>query len=577
MPSSVRAKIRARVLTVGAMLVAAGVVGFALAPAAQAAQLAPTIDGATFTHARDSNADGLLDPISAADPLKKNGAFRLGLDFSLPVPIAVGDSFTIAFPPEIEGSITPPFDLKDADGNAIGTCEVGPTSFTCRLTNPIVATWETTTPFNVFFNATARKDTTSTTLPFTVVGGDVFSIPGPSGGIVIGDGTKYPTTPYKSGWTDTSHPGEIQWVIYLPSTTAVTYGFTDTLGAGEGQSFVPGSVDVNRTVTWNPQNLNDGRIEYADDEVDITFSGDLQKMDILFPTYPEIGDNGAYWVRYRTTVPADVTFGDTFTNSVSGSQATDEHTVTYNSDVGGSGGGSALPDIAITKVAVGETTAQTYDFTLACTLDGTTTTYTASAAAGETATVRDLAVGTSCTIVEDDTFGADVTFSPSSTIVVSDAATPVIAVTATNTFPTESTPTPTPTDTPTPTPTDTPTPTPTPTDTPTPTPTPTDTPTPTPTPEVTPTPTPTSEVTPTPTPTSEVTPTPTPTSEVTPTPTPTAPPAVTTPNPSSPPLATTGGSPASPALLVGAGAALFAGLAMLFIAQRRRMSAESTR
>ena len=219
------------------------------------------------------------------------------------------------------------------------------------------------------------------------------------------------------------------------------------------------------------------------------------------------------------------------------------------------------------QVAVGETTARTYDFTLACTLDGTTTTYTASAAAGETATVRDLAVGTSCTIVEDDTFGADVTFSPSSTIVVSDAATPVIAVTATNTFPTESTPTPTPTDTPTPTPTDTPTPTPTPTDTPTPTPTPTDTPTPTPTPEVTPTPTPTSEVTPTPTPTSEVTPTPTPT----------APPAVTTPNPSSPPLATTGGSPASPALLVGAGAALFAGLAMLFIAQRRRMSSEITR
>lgn len=403
-----------------------------LARPAGAAELAPVLTDSSFTHQRDDDGDGELDPVTEADPLSQYQGFRLGIEFTLAPPLAAGDTFEVGLPDAIRGSVHPAFALLGPGGEEIGTCSVDAEAFRCELTNPVVATWETADPFTLQFSATAWEATTETTLPFEVSGGGTYDLPGPPGGIGVGGGNPYPEQPRKSGWTSTDHPGEIQWVVNLPRTDATTISFTDTLGAGEGQDLVPESIAVFWTTAWNPDDVwDENTARYPDDEVDLTVAGDRQSFSVSFASRP---DGDAYWVQYRTTVPSDVEWGDRFSNRVLGEQFTLDHTVTYTSTAGGTGGGNPLPDLRIRKVAVNEPEPATYSFTVSCVHDGVTTEHTARAAAGGDGVIRDLPIGAVCTIVEDDPLGADVTFSPGATITITDDEDHVVDVTATNTF-----------------------------------------------------------------------------------------------------------------------------------------------
>jgi hypothetical protein len=170
----------ARLLAVVALIVVAVTATLGVRPA-DAEDLAPTLTNTTYTHDHDGDGDGTLDPVTADDPLRKDQGFHLGIDFTLAPPLAVGDTFEVQLPEELRGAANPSFDLVGPEGATIGTCAVAATAFSCELTDPVVATWDTVDTFNVYFKAVARQVTTETTLPFEVTGGGTFELPGPPG------------------------------------------------------------------------------------------------------------------------------------------------------------------------------------------------------------------------------------------------------------------------------------------------------------------------------------------------------------------------------------------------------------
>lgn len=362
-------------LAVVALVVVAVTATVGVSPA-QAEALTPTLTGTTYTHDHDSDGDGNLDPITAAAPLRKDQGFHLGVDFTLAPPLAVGDTFEVQLPAEIRGVANPSFAMKGPGDVTIGSCAVTSAAIRCELTNPVVATWDTVDTFHVFFSAVARQATTETTLPFEVTGGGTFELPGPPGGIGIGSGTPFPTAPRKSGWVVADQPGQIEWVVWLPATDASSISFTDTLGAGEGQRMVPGSVQVWRTTEWDPQDVwGEHATRYRADEIGVTPIGD-QSFTVTFPTRP---DAVAYWVQYRSTVPSDVEFGDQFTNRAVGTGIDAGRTVTYNSTAGGTGGGSATTTTTTsTSTTSTPTSSTTGEATTTTTVDGSVSSTTST-------------------------------------------------------------------------------------------------------------------------------------------------------------------------------------------------------
>lgn len=386
---------RSRWAIVALAFVAVTLAQVAVSQPASAAPIAPTLTGTSFTHLYDGDGDGQLDPVTADRPLTRNDGFMLGVDFTLEAPLAVGDTFTVNLPDELRGAVYPSFPLTTADGTTIGTCSISADAFSCELTDPIVEQWESTEPFNLYFRANAVQATTETTLPFVVEGGGTFELPGPPGGIGVGTGTQQPTEPRKSGWVDTTRPGQIEWILWLPASDADSISFTDTLGAGEGQDLVEDSVRVWRTNEWNAQAPWSNATQYATSEYDLTMAADLQSFTIDFPTYP---DAVAYWVQYRSTVPADVTFGDQFTNHIEGDQISEDRTVTYNSSAGGTGGGT-----------VGTTTTTEAPTTTTAPIETTTTIdSTSTSAPVETTTTID-STSTSAPLVTTTTGDTDQT------------------------------------------------------------------------------------------------------------------------------------------------------------------------
>ncbi|GAA1846753.1 hypothetical protein GCM10009796_06350 [Microbacterium koreense] len=393
---------------------------------AHAIVIEPVLTGAHFAHVED---DGSLRPATAEDPILKESTFGLTLDFTLPTGLQPGDTFGFEFPLYVMAPAVAPFTLVTDAGVVVGTCttwrDVGvpaPSGVDCELTNAVVATWERIEPFHMFLRASATQETTEETISFTTTSGTVYSIPMPPGGIAPAAGTAYPTSPYKAGWTNQGLPGYMTWVVYMPATTAPSITITDTLDDG-GLTHAPEFLRVYRTAEWNSADIYAlPTITYTNEELDLAVSGDLSSFTLTFPTYPdEIPTGGAYWVMYETAVPEGTQRGTEFGNTVTGLQEVLTSTAVYTSDAGGTGGGSALPDLTITKRSLNEPEAVTYQFDVACTdpEDGRSLEFTAEAMTGASVTVRDIPLGSACTVTERDSHGADVTYSPAQTVVLS--------------------------------------------------------------------------------------------------------------------------------------------------------------
>lgn len=198
------------------------------------------------TAASAAEIDAITDVTISKQVLNVNTAFDVSAKWAVPDGSQAGDTFTLTFPSEVEAYAST-IQLKDPDGNVVGSCNVSANSFLCTLSNYV------TTHDNVhgtlWFHAIAESSTTKTELVFTAGNNVEFLIPVP-GGIGVIPEKPLPTQVVKDGWMEQDGQN-IRWRIRVPGSALVPVNgqdvvFTDTYEVG--QEFNESTFQV----AWSP-------------------------------------------------------------------------------------------------------------------------------------------------------------------------------------------------------------------------------------------------------------------------------------------------------------------------------------
>ena len=384
------------------------------------------------------------DPANPGRQLVAGEQFRVDASWSAPATAHAGDTFTLNFPSPVV-AYAANIDLLDEDGALVGTCVASASSIVCTLNDYVDS--HSNVHGNLYFYATASSSTDETEIDFSDGHGTVITTQLPGGGIGVGGTANYPTSLVKSGAV-TQDNGSIQWTIWVPSemldprggspvvitdtATGNTALDTDSLTVRyvERDDFNSGHFE--NSLVDVPPAPGAGTYNFENDPANSAFS--LSFND------PVIDGSRMYIIQYYSHLPAGVTPGTVFSNTVSANGAnTVTHDVEYVT-AGGNGQGDDLKSLQLTKRVDGggAVPAGSFTFTVDCVADG------ASIAsfprevrlrADETVTVDGIPDTASCTVDETDSLGADaVSFSPASTVQFTAASPAVVEVVATNTF-----------------------------------------------------------------------------------------------------------------------------------------------
>ena len=426
----------------------AGITALVVAFVAALAMGAPTAALAQSFPAAVTNIK--INSGSTTTPIHVYEYFDVTADWAVPDTAVPGDTFELAVNAPIQMlSLPEPVELKDADGNVVGTCTVTSTVMKCTLSDYVLT--HDNVHGSLYFKASATKEVTGPVV--FVVGGVQIPVAVPGGTIKIIGAGPAPTSPYKLGWQDLS--GTLTWRIVIPGQALQTTGadlvFTDKYQAGLKLT-QPHWFSAVRVLAsnWNEMELDANR-EYLDQGTAantysvLNVNDAANSFDFRFNA-PDTTGKYVYILHYRMVIPPNTAPGTKFSNEVVlGTKAIGAGVATTIS-AGGTGTGDSPRSIKLSKAVDGAGTAPdvSFDFSIACVdAQGAAVAgfpQTAAIKASAFATVATIPIGSVCTILETNSYGAaKVTFTPSNVVTVTKDSPALIEVTATNTY--NSTPT----------------------------------------------------------------------------------------------------------------------------------------
>lgn len=428
-------RLRAGALTSGLRRATATFVAFLLAAmtivslpvASQAAEL-DAITGVTITES--------TDPITVYQQLQINATWAVA-DSAV-----AGDTFSLTFPtdPQLSGFVDT-ITLKDPLGAAVATCVVTATGFKCTLTS--YADTRSNVSGTLSFFASFTQESSNTEVTFLTGSSATIPVTIPGGvGPQVGDGTiPHFDEPTKWGWV-TDGTNLTQWHIFLPSADVVGHDgtpitLTDTIDPRLVVDLSTLSIVFVLDSDWNDGKYGDN-YAWLDEGTDYALSpgpaaNQLQITLGYAPAAP-----GTFHIQYRAPLPAERADGDTYVNTIAGTDLwSTQDQVRYRA-ADGDGNGDETRSLALTKTVDGPAPAGRFTFSVTCTTDGValaTFPRTLTLAADETAYIQSIPVGSVCVITETDSLGAtSVTYSDSNTVTVTAESPALIQVTATNHF-----------------------------------------------------------------------------------------------------------------------------------------------
>ncbi|MDW8807937.1 DUF5979 domain-containing protein [Streptomyces scabiei] len=376
-------------------------------------------------------------------PLVVGQSFRIDATWTVSAAAVAGDTFTLEFPSIVDG-IKATMSLFDGAGGEVGTCEVGPDAMVCTLGE--YANTHSDVSGTLFLHAKTISTTDASELTFATGNGTTLHAPLPGGELLSYWPTPYPDWMFKTGSTDNEY---INWTVAIPSKFLDAQGgapivITDTPAAGgatlDASSFVVRYVDK---VNWNDGDYGQHRVTMkkgtGPGEYGLSIDFATNKFRLWFND-PVTDGSRVYLLSYRSIVPEGAQPGDVFTNTV---QADGQKAVTTDVslvDSGGNANGNPRRTLQLTKVTEGDGTIPTdpFGFTVLCERDGAPVSgYPADIElkSGETASLAGIPVGSTCTIEETESHGADsVVYEPASTVTLGASSPSTSVVTATNTF-----------------------------------------------------------------------------------------------------------------------------------------------
>ncbi|OYO02224.1 hypothetical protein CGZ96_02440 [Enemella evansiae] len=271
-------------------------------PTANAAVIPNAITGVTITRA--DGTDG---------PLRQYNRLRVDATWAVPDTAQPGDTFSLTIPeggPDIK-AYTSTFDMRDPDGNVVGTCTATTNQIDCTL-GDYVATHDNVQG-TLFFEGQANQAYDGDKVTW-ISDGNEIEITLPGGGGVIGSDLPRPTESAKSGWEDLEG-GKLTYRIVAPS---------DTLKKG---STIVDDYDDRLTlerpfwIGWVPDSawpVRGGNPDLSQakplvEGVDYTFTDTGKAFTLTFLKDPE--PNSTFVMQYKMLTPEDTKVGDTFDNS----------------------------------------------------------------------------------------------------------------------------------------------------------------------------------------------------------------------------------------------------------------------
>ncbi|SDC88018.1 hypothetical protein SAMN05216410_2457 [Sanguibacter gelidistatuariae] len=417
---------RATAALVAVLLAAIAVVS--LPVASQATEL-DAVTGVTIT--------------TSGDPITQYQKLKIDATWAVPDAAVAGDTFSLAFPtdPKLSGFVDT-FDLKDPTGAVVATCTVAPAGFECTLSSYVNDRKNVSGTLSFYASFTE----TSTNEEVTFVAGSsatiVVAIPGGVG--EVGEGTFEPiTTPTKWGWV-ADGTAETVWQIYLPSKDVVGQDgtpitLTDTIDPRLIPDMTTFTIDFVLDSEWNGGDWGNNVVRLAADASDgyaLTEGPTANQFQVKINYTPEA--TGTFIIQYWAPLPTERVNGDTYANTIAGSEAWSTNGTAFYQGASGDGNGDMVRSLALTKKVDGIAPAGSFAFSVDCTVDGTslaTFPRTLTLAADEVAYIQSIPVGSVCVITETDNLGAtSVTYSDSDTVTVTADSPALIQVTATNHF-----------------------------------------------------------------------------------------------------------------------------------------------
>ena len=249
--------------------------------------------------------------------------FRIYAEFALPDnTINKGDTTSIKIPDEINFGTPLSFDIKASDGNVVAKAVANPDTKTLTLTYTDYVETHSGVKGTFYFNALVdfQKVTERTKIPLNIViEGKVIS----AGSVDFeGVGNADYSEIYKSGWTNTSDPLIIEWLVAINRTESRSalnnVIVTDTLR--DGLEYVPGSFRIllgdwvftnGDWVLQNPQDIT------ANHPVEI--DGTSYTVDL-----GDIPEGKGVRIRYQTKILYEPVSGENFYNDAT--LTSDEYT-----------------------------------------------------------------------------------------------------------------------------------------------------------------------------------------------------------------------------------------------------------
>lgn len=429
---------RATATFVAFLLAATAIVS--LPVASQAAEL-DAITGVTITES--------TDPITVYQQLQINATWAVA-DSAV-----AGDTFSLTFPtdPQLSGFVDT-ITLKDPLGAAVATCVVTATGFKCTLTS--YADTRSNVSGTLSFFASFTQESSNSEVTFLTGSSATIPVTIPGGvGPQVGDGTTpHFDEPTKWGWV-TDGTDLTQWHIFLPSADVVGHDgtpitLTDTIDPRLVVDLSTLSIDFVLDSDWNDGNYGDN-YAWLDEGADYALSPGpaANQLEITIGYAPAAP--GTFHIQYRAPLPAERADGDTYVNTIAGTDLwSTQDQVRYRA-ADGDGNGDETRSLALTKTVDGPAPAGRFTFSVTCTSDGValaTFPRTLTLAADETAYVQSIPVGSVCVITETEDLGATsvaytqsggqesapVSSSATKTVTVTDGSPALIEVVATNHF-----------------------------------------------------------------------------------------------------------------------------------------------